>query len=51
MITLTKKDIIVTIGKIDIFKCPFCKRNDIKISYSYCPHCGKKIKFSGVDDE
>lgn len=42
---ITEKDFQIKIGKLKLYRCPKCDKNDVKIHYKYCPHCGIKLVF------
>jgi hypothetical protein len=42
---VTLKNFQISIGTFNIFKCPKCRKNDIKEHYKYCPHCGVALEF------
>ena len=35
-----------TIQKPVVFICPRCKKNSLKIEFSYCPMCGQRVNVS-----
>lgn len=37
----------VTIDKMTLFRCPYCKKNFEDISSNHCPHCGKDMVIPG----
>ena len=43
---ITDKNFQIQIGNYNLYKCAYCRKNDIKTHYNFCPHCGKKLKFN-----
>ncbi len=48
---ISSKHFIIRIGTIKIYKCPKCKKTEIKIGFNYCPNCGTKIEFEDADEQ
>jgi len=50
MITITKKDFVIDIGKYKIYRCSNCKEQEIRNDFKFCPVCGEKLRFKIMEE-
>ena len=47
---ITNRDFQIQISRFKIYKCSRCRRNDLKMHYKFCPHCGVRLIFNISED-
>jgi len=48
---ITEAEFVIKIGKMSIYNCSVCRKNDLKAHYLFCPHCGCGLVFMVEGDD